>query len=993
MAERAQSPFGRLVRLHRERLGLTQQALADQLNAHPEAEGRFSVRTIQEWERTYPPGAKWRSPHPANLRTLARVLGISFDSAAWTDLQQAARQRQQSPASSQPAPVTGPVYAAADAVVSGEDRGFISAGRESHLARLRDAIDQATGGIPAVAFVEAELGSGKSWLAARAVRDALNGHPDLVALWGDSPLLGDPGHAIRQILLQISGAQDVIDQRYLPFDTNRFHRRERLEQGIETLIANREGIVDRFLPLSRLNELSTDDALPETTRTRLQEVVAAGYPGPGTAGPSELIARILVDYGQRPLVIVLDDMQWANTGTAAALHHLLLSLAGTRLPVAVIGIFRPSEMHDPQTGLPTAMGRVVQEAGRHLPVARIDLSEAVGGITGRAFVDAFVAMHVADAPPDLAETLFHTTAGLPLLVSRMLRWYREEGALEERADGTGFKWRRQPRHLPSDVSAIMQGLLDRIPPDLQPILDLAAIQGSDFSVDVLQRTLKLPTPELIRLLDSQLVRRHHLVTPGDDLVIAGVRSHTYSFVHALFRDEIYNRLSPFERTHHHLETAVALAGLWGEGPHEGCARIALHYELAGDLVQAGAWMMHWGDYWLERQHFGPAREAYEAVQAFDLRQRAPRLTAQSHVGLGNCARGEGLNEEGRRHFALAQEIAKREHLPQVQANALTSEAMLDFDAGRMRRGAELLVTAIHLQQEVGDTSEAARSLTLLSHTLHGTGQHGEAATRAREAIDLARELRKDYLESGALIALGNCWLDIGLYNEAVATYHECLDVCERQNITHRAAISWLNISLCAFETERWGQGREALSQVFANAEQINPRLMGAAHFNLAVIAELTGSLDEAATHYGRSLEIREEIRQFALQIDSRAGLARLAIAANDAPTVEAHTAFIEGYLQERGLEGIEHPGRLFVTLVDAHGFLGQPTEQRQVLDQGLAMLDTRAAMLPDAAHRRAYLTKVPSHRALRARADALERKPAPATSLRQGVTRTGAKSQ
>ncbi len=971
MAEREQSPFGRLVRQHREQLGLTQQELADRLNADPSAEGRFSVRTIQEWERKYPPGAKWRSPHPANLRALAASLQISLESAAWTNLQQTARQRP---------PESPPRQSGAAPVASGE-HGFISAGRESQLARLRNVIDGAVGGVPGVAFIEAELGSGKSWLAARVARDALAAYPDLVILWGDSPLFGDPGHAIRQILLQISGGRDITVERYLHSDINFQRRRNRLVAGVETLLANREGIVDRFLPLARLKDLAVDPDVPGTMRQQLADVVDGGYPGPGSAGPSELITRILTSYGHAPLVVVLDDLHWADTGTAAMLHHLLLALSGSSLPIAVIGIYRPSETYDLQSGRPTAMGRVAREAHRHLPVASIDLTHAVGGTTGRAFVDAFVAELVPGAPSELGDALFDSTAGLPLLVSRMVRWYGEVGALREGPDGQGLRWDHAPSARPSDVEAIMQGLIDRVPPDLRPMLDLAAIQGSEFSVDVLQQVLKIPPTELIHQLDAQLAERHRLVAAGDETVTAGVRSHTYAFVHAWFRDEVYRRLSPFERTHLHMETAEALARLWGTSPHEGCARIARHYQLAGDLVQTGTWTMRWGDYWLERQHFAPARDAFEAVQGLDLRQVAPLLTAQSHVGLGNCARGEGQNETGRHHFAQAQEIARREHLPLVQAYALTSEAMLDFDAGHMQRGTDLLVTAIDLLQEFGDLAEAARSLTLLSHTLHGTGHYSDAADRAQAAIDLARDLRNETVESGALIALGNCWLDIGLYDEAVDTYLACLEICERHGILARAAICWLNISVCAFETSTWDRGRDALARVFANAEPINPRLTGAAHFNLGVIEELTGDLQQAAEHYTASLAIREEIQQFALQIDSRAGLVRVAVATNDRASAEQHLGLIEAYLQERGLEGIEHPGRLFVTLVDAHGFLEHAAEQRDALQRGLAMLRERAQALSTASYRRTYLEEVPSHRALQSRAAHLECEPVLASTL------------
>ena len=479
-----------------------------------------------------------------------------------------------------------------------------------------------------------------------------------------------------------------------------------------------------------------------------------------------------------------------------------------------------------------------------------------------------------------------------------------------------------------------------------------------------------PAAELVRLLDSQLVDRHRLVTRGDEAITASVRDQTYSFVHALFRDEVYRRLSSFERTHLHLATAAAMERRWGEGPHDACARIARQYQLAGDSVQAGMWMMRWGDYWLERHFLEPAKEAYTAVQALELEEHAPHLHAQSLVGLGNCARGEGHADQAREFLVRAQEIAEREHLQEVLAAALMSEAMLDFDTGRMQRGTDLLVQAIELLDATADRAESARAMTLLSHTLHGMGRLEDAAVRAQNALDVAHELGHDFLATGALIALGNCWLDTGLHDDALVVYQRCVEICQRQKIVHRAAICWLNIALCAIEAERWDQGREALSHVFANADKLSLRIVGAAHFNLALIAELTGGLDDAADHFATSLKMRENADQLALQVDSRAGLVRIALARNDLVTVEHHLALIDDYVTNSGVDGIEHTGWLFVTLHDAYKTLGHSTQQQLMLAKGLELLDLRASNLQDPDHRRAFLTRVTSHRALRDRARA-----------------------
>jgi tetratricopeptide (TPR) repeat protein len=452
---------------------------------------------------------------------------------------------------------------------------------------------------------------------------------------------------------------------------------------------------------------------------------------------------------------------------------------------------------------------------------------------------------------------------------------------------------------------------------------------------------------------------------------AGVRSHDYQFHHALLRDVLYQRLTDLERTHYHVATAEAMMASWGEGSHDGSARIAHHFGQAGDSRLEAEFSMKAGNHALDLQDYALARVLFDRVQDIGPTAGTPFLVTQSLIGLGNCDRADGLLDDAESRFDQAIRLALKQDLPVVHANALTSMAMLDFDAGRMARGTELLSGAVKVLLEFGDHHEASRSLALLSNTLHGSGRYDEAAKRASESIDLASRLGSELLEASGMIALGNCWLDIGLFNDAIATYDSCLDICRRLGNTHRAAICWLNISLASLELGSWERARAALAEVFALANRLNLRMIGAAHFNLALIEELTGNPEQATAGYEASLRIREQVKQSALQVDCRAGLLRIALVRSDDREVRTLIEWIESYLEQNGLEGIEHPGRLHVTLVDAHGALDNRDLQKLALQRGLDMLQHRANLLQDPRHRHVYLHDVPPHRALQDRARSL----------------------
>jgi hypothetical protein len=220
-------------------------------------------------------------------------------------------------------------------------------------------------------------------------------------------------------------------------------------------------------------------------------------------------------------------------------------------------------------------------------------------------------------------------------------------------------------------------------------------------------------------------------------------------------------------------------------------------------------------------------------------------------------------------------------------------------------------------------------------------------------------------------------MDMGRYDDAIARYEACLEICMRRRDMHRTVICWLNISVCAFEQSRWEQCREQLALVFGDDVKASPRLMGAGHFNRAVLAELTGDPVPAEEDYAASLAIRQACEQHALQIDSRAGLVRMAQQRGDRETMTRELAAIETHLAESGSEGIEHPGRLHLTLVDAYGMLRDPHQQRIALERGLAMLEQRANLLGDEEAKRVFRFEIPCHRALLERAQSLQQQPAP----------------
>lgn len=438
----------------------------------------------------------------------------------------------------------------------------------------------------------------------------------------------------------------------------------------------------------------------------------------------------------------------------------------------------------------------------------------------------------------------------------------------------------------------------------------------------------------------------------------------------MMRDYLYDEMTGIQRTRYHRATADALIALHGEQNHEATPAIARHLELAGEHPRAAR-------AWINAGNWAYANASYDiAMGEFRRATKLVRHTddaatfAQALIGMANCGRALAKPDDAHAHVDHALAVARRRHLPNLIADALSVKSMVEFDAGEMETGAQHQREAIEQYLAAGNEPEAGRSMANLGYLLHGMGHYDDAIAVANKGLDLARAIGNDSILIDATVALANCWLELGLYKDALDTYEHCRIVCDDIGDVHRDNICLLNIALACLETGQWERSEAAISLVLDPERAMTIRLVAAAEFTLGLIAEERGDAPELVRGYfTRSREIRQQTHQRAMLIDSLAGLARVALRDGDLDEAEEHLTSISDYLDEEGADGIEHYGRMFLTLYEVSRALGRETDADRWLEQAVALLTARANSVRDPAQRRSYLTNPPSHRRIMQLAD------------------------
>lgn len=387
-------------------------------------------------------------------------------------------------------------------------------GREDELARIASLWQATASGRAHLLLVSGEPGIGKTRLIDEFARD-----------------IQAEGNVVRARAYEAAGR--------LPWGIIvEWLRSQPIRSAIERLAPQWRGVLEILLPELRTTPLPVEKSkaaiIDPSFRRQLFDAVA------GT-----LVAT------ERPTLLIVDDLQWADTDTIQFISFLIASHPTS--PVLVAGTVRDEEI-DPdhaltrmQTGL-CAKGNVTEL--QLAPLGAAATAQLVFHLTGDTI------------EPGEADRVWRDTSGLPL--------YLVEAA---RAGLTGRSSITVP--LSPTVRAMIASRLDRLSPTVASVVEVAATIGQAFNIETLTLASQEDEVEVHNAVDELWRRR-----------IIRERGAAYDFTHARIREVAYERISPARRRRLHREIADAMLTVHGNeaGPHS--ARIARHQEAAGRMRAA-----------------------------------------------------------------------------------------------------------------------------------------------------------------------------------------------------------------------------------------------------------------------------------------------------------------------------------------------------------------------------------------------------------------------
>lgn len=480
--------------------------------------------------------------------------------------------------------------------------------REEELDKLGRFLDSALSGKGRLVFVTGESGAGKTALVQKFSLYAQKMNPNLIVINGKCNAhtgFGDPYFPFIELLNLLSGD---IESKYKAGVISREHAlrlwnltpatiRAILENGTDliniftngTSLVSRAseywtGNLDWLIQLKKLVKYKS--ALPVDSTLQQRNIF-------------EQYTRVIQSITEeKPLLIVLDDLQWIDAGSANLFFHLARQIKGSR--ILIIGLFRKTEIAIERDGKRHPMEPIFNELKRDYGEIEIDLDK----IQGQKFVNAYLDVEPNNFNVKFRNTFFIQTKGHPLFTVELFREMKEHGMIvrDEAGkwiEGKTFDWNR----LPTRVDALITERINRLSKSMRDILLIACIQGEEFAAEVTARFLKIDEKELIRILSGELEKLHQLVSAKGIKTLFRQRISMYIFRHIMFQKYLYNSLDKIERINLHEEVAKIIEELYGEEVDEVSVQLARHFQEAEIpekafeyLVKAGTRALHFSAY-------------------------------------------------------------------------------------------------------------------------------------------------------------------------------------------------------------------------------------------------------------------------------------------------------------------------------------------------------------------------------------------------------------
>jgi DNA-binding SARP family transcriptional activator/predicted ATPase len=736
--------------------------------------------------------------------------------------------------------------------------------RETELKQLLTYLSQALNQQGQIVFVTGSAGQGKTTLLNEFAQQAMENHQRLLVASGSCNNfagIGDSYLPFRDVMTMLTGD---VESRWASGTISREHALRlwnALPITIQALLEYGNHLFDLFIPGSELisraivagfrsvSWLKQLEESVEQQKVRQEEIKQSHL--------FEQFTNVLCALAKtQPLLITLDDFQWADPASISLLFHLGRRIKGAQ--VIVVCSYRPEEVALRRGADRHPLEKVLAELKREFGDVWIELDKS-GEASHRQFVDAILDSEPNNLEEEFRTTLFEHTNGHPLFIVELLREMQERGDLIQAEGkwitGKSLDWRT----LPARVDAVIEERIGRLDSELQEILTVASVEGEEFTAQVIANVRETEVRKLIFQMSQELIKLHRLVKQTNVNQVGNSRLFRYRFHHFFFQKHLYDKLEPIQREILHQEVANALEELYGKQAGEIAPQLAYHYRKSGDQEKAKHYLAKAGftaqAKYANQEAIGFFTQALDLTHLDELETRFELLLAREKV-----YSLQGNREAQASDLAVLEQLARNLDDPARNGEVALRKANYALLISDYQASIADSQQVVEYALQIGDQEREANGQLVLGYALLSQGEYEPASLHLTTALEIAQSLHLYQLAGECNERLGFLKQSQGEELAAKEHYRQSSQIYAR--LGNRLGEAYALNSLGTIDQAFWNynEATDKFEQALKMFREIG-ELLGEAYVlnNLGLNAVYQGDFTQAQIYHECALSIFQRI--------------------------------------------------------------------------------------------------------------------------------------
>jgi len=537
-----------------------------------------------------------------------------------------------------------------------------------------------------------------------------------------------------------------------------------------------------------------------------------------------------------PILICLEDLQWADPSTLALVHYVTRSAANSGL--LIVGTFRPEDLlaaDGDHSSLPDTIVRLNSEN----LLQRINLTRMPETATRKVVMSL---LGPGDFVSEIARIIHHEGEGNPLFSIELMKLMIEDGVIVEKNGSWKPVRPLNEWEIPTRIRDTILRRLDRVPDEYREVLDCASVMGEEFSSDILASALGAEKQWVLRALRS-LDARHAMIHPRDG---------RYRFHHVKIKDVLYDEQPPELRGEYH-ETVARTTEKLNEADLDAVAGdLAFHYSRSKNRAKALVYLLKAADQAKRRYSNEEAIRLYREALEF-APNREERLEILEF--LGSVQSWIGYFRECITSYKTALELASAK---KARGRILTKLGAALASSGDLVESDRICKEAVECLQGEGSADEAL-ALHNLGFSYRSRGEFGSALESFERSLAIRERLGDIAGMAGSFGHIGGLYENRGEFDRAAEFYHRSLEFAEMAGSESRLMMALASVGTVHSQRGEFDDALRYLGRSLALAEKLGDlEWIDECLGNIGNVHLLRGEYDKALERLSKCVSIGEK---------------------------------------------------------------------------------------------------------------------------------------